>query len=116
GGEIFIFKMPAVRLRDLAEAVVEETLKQEKNKKKIKIEISGRRPGEKDHEELMTENEAKLAYECDGMFIILSEIFKKHEKQPYYSKANIKNYSSKNSRLLSKEEIKELLRELKFIK
>jgi len=107
GGEIFIFKMPALRIGDLAEAMIEELASRYgHNPEKIRIELTGKRPGEKGYEELMTEEETKHAYETENMFIVLPE------KQNYEAhKAQVNKYISENTNLLTKEEIKAMLRE-----
>lgn len=61
GGEIFVPKIPSARLTDLAEAIAPGC-----NIKKIGI-----RSGEKLHEVLMSEDEARHAVELDDMYIIL---------------------------------------------
>ncbi len=60
GGEIFVPKIPSMRLVDLAEAVAPGCL----------VEYIGIRPGEKLHEVLVSEDEARNAVELDEMYII----------------------------------------------
>jgi UDP-N-acetylglucosamine 4,6-dehydratase len=74
GGEVFVLKMPSVLLSDLAEVMIEEVTEKYKIKDSIKIEQIGLRPGEKMFEELMTEDEARVALETKDMYIL----------QPYY--------------------------------
>ncbi|CAK0753933.1 hypothetical protein CCP3SC1AL1_2050001 [Gammaproteobacteria bacterium] len=62
GGEVFILKMPVVRLGDLADKVIAG--------RQISRSIIGLRPGEKKYEELMTEQEKTVAVETDDMFIV----------------------------------------------
>jgi FlaA1/EpsC-like NDP-sugar epimerase len=62
GGEVFILKMPVVRLGDLADKVIAG--------RQIPRSIIGLRPGEKKHEELMTEQEKTVVVETDDMFIV----------------------------------------------
>lgn len=62
GGEIFVLKMPCIRLGDLADHVI--------NGRDVTKMIIGLRPGEKMDEELMTPQEKKMAIETDSMFII----------------------------------------------
>jgi UDP-N-acetylglucosamine 4,6-dehydratase len=109
GGEIFIFKMPALRIGDLAEAMIEELApRYGHNPKSIKTEISGKRAGEKTYEELLTEDEALDASETKDMFII-SQAAKNKES----GKMLAKEYrSDTDAILLSKEEIKEMLRKV----
>ena len=60
GGEIFVPKIPSMRLVDLAEAVAPGCV----------VEYIGIRPGEKLHEVLLSEDEARNAVELDEMYII----------------------------------------------
>jgi UDP-N-acetylglucosamine 4,6-dehydratase len=60
GGEIFIPKIPSMRIMDLVEAVAPG----------CRIEDIGIRPGEKVHEILMSEDESRQALELDRMFVI----------------------------------------------
>jgi len=60
GGEVFIPKIPSTTVIDLARAIAPEA----------DIEIIGIRPGEKLHEDLLSEDEARNAVERDGMYII----------------------------------------------
>lgn len=71
-GEIFILKMPILKICDLADAMISFcTQRDGQNAEDINIEIIGTRPGEKKYEELMTESEAEYAYENESMFIVL---------------------------------------------
>lgn len=67
GGEVFIFKMPAIRIGDLAEAIMEKY-------GQVPVETIGRKAGEKLYEELMTEEEMARAYEGDDMYVISPSI------------------------------------------
>jgi UDP-N-acetylglucosamine 4,6-dehydratase len=60
GGEIFVPKIPSMRLADLAGTVAGN----------CQIEYIGIRPGEKLHEVLVSEDEARNTLEADDMFII----------------------------------------------
>ncbi len=61
GGEVFVPKIPSMRLMDLADAVAGDCRK----------EIIGIRPGEKVHEVLLSADEARHAVEYDDKFVIL---------------------------------------------
>ena len=63
GGEIFIPKIPSMRLTDLANAIAPN----------VKKEYIGIRAGEKLHEVLLTEDEARHAKEYDYGFVIEPE-------------------------------------------
>lgn len=72
GGEIFITKMPVVRIDDLANYMI-DTLPEKYGHKKgdIKIKEIGVRPGEKLFEELMTSEEKNRAYDLGDLFVVL---------------------------------------------
>lgn len=63
GGEVFIPKIPSMRITDLAEALAPGCTR----------EIIGIRPGEKIHETLLTEEESAHALEFDDYFVIEPE-------------------------------------------
>jgi FlaA1/EpsC-like NDP-sugar epimerase len=120
GGEIFIFKMPAVRIGDLAEAIKEE-LAENYPAGSIITRIIGMRPGEKFHEELMTEEESLWAEETEEMFIVrppveLPDVMLKkpgeilREPITQTSLGERKRLVSKDAHLLTKEQIKTLLK------
>lgn len=78
GGEIFVLKMPIVRLRDLAEVIIEEMVREYAIAESVNIEIVGMRPGEKMQEELMTREEERMALETKDMYILPSVFVEKH--------------------------------------
>jgi UDP-N-acetylglucosamine 4,6-dehydratase len=63
GGEIFVPKIPSMRIPDMAEALAPDA----------EIRIVGIRPGEKLHEVMLTEDEARHAVETDWGFVIAPE-------------------------------------------
>jgi UDP-N-acetylglucosamine 4,6-dehydratase/5-epimerase len=63
GGEIFVPKIPSMRVVDIAEALAPGAQRR----------IIGIRPGEKLHEVLVTEDESRHAYEVDDYYVILPE-------------------------------------------
>jgi len=112
GGEIFIFKMPAVRIGDLAQVMIEELAPEYGyDPKNITMNVIGKRPGEKHDEELMTQEEAEKACETEDMFIVLPD-----ERVADYPGAKrlprAKSYSSQDEPSLTKQELKELLASL----
>jgi FlaA1/EpsC-like NDP-sugar epimerase len=107
GGEVFILKMPALRIGDLAEVMIEELAPRYGHAPgNISIKITGRREGEKNHEELLTEDEAVNARETEDMFVICPMVENKRGKR-----AIIRKYSSENTTLLTKEETRQMLME-----
>jgi UDP-N-acetylglucosamine 4,6-dehydratase/5-epimerase len=61
GGEIFVPKIPSYRILDVAKAVAPD----------CKINLIGLRPGEKIHEEMITETDAPNTIEFANYFVIL---------------------------------------------
>lgn len=73
GGEVYILKMPVIRLIDLAEVIIEEVCgKYNIDPSAIRIDEIGLRAGEKMVEELMTDVEALEAEELPEMYILRS--------------------------------------------
>lgn len=77
GGEIFILKMPSIRIIDLAELLIEkEAQKYGYNASDIKIKFIGTKPGEKIHESLITGYERDNARIEDELIIVSPSILK----------------------------------------
>lgn len=118
GREIFILKMPALRIADLAEAMIEEYAPGAGYKpEEIPIKIIGKRNGEKLFEDLMAEEEAERAYERDDMFLIIPHTLAHEDPlDPAYSKGFKKtekmSFCSQDAPLVNKAEIRRVLREL----
>jgi FlaA1/EpsC-like NDP-sugar epimerase len=72
GGEVFVTKMPVVRISDLAKVMIEELAPIYGRKPQdIKIIEIGVKPGEKIYEELMSLEETRRAVELDHYFSVL---------------------------------------------
>ncbi len=71
GGEIFVPKIPSMRILDLAKAIAPE----------CQVKIVGIRPGEKIHEMMVPRDEAHHTLEFDDYFVIEPEF-------PWWGKAN----------------------------
>ncbi|XQY91547.1 UDP-N-acetylglucosamine 4,6-dehydratase family protein [Metabacillus sp. HB246100] len=112
GGEVFVLKMPVLKIKELAETLSEDYLKKYPNGKKVDINEIGIRPGEKLYEELMTIEESERAYENEKMFVILSHLQEELVSPIGFKKAVRKAYSSHDADMLSKEEILSLLKEV----
>jgi FlaA1/EpsC-like NDP-sugar epimerase len=107
GGEIFIFKMHAIRISDLAEVMIEKF-----GRGRVEVKIVGRKPGEKLYEELMTETEAERALETEEMFIVLpemKELLSTSFEYPGARKAEAKSYRSCDCEPLSRKHIEGML-------
>ncbi len=105
GGEVFILKMPALKIVDMAQALCEELLDGKAGD--IEFKHVGRRPGEKIEEELLTSEERPYTREDEDMFIFdpFGEV--RDEDRIAFATDNIK--------LMSKDEIRVYLRENKLI-
>jgi FlaA1/EpsC-like NDP-sugar epimerase len=72
GGEVFVTKMPAIRIEDLAEVMVEELAPQfGYEADDVPIDVVGAKPGEKFYEELMNEEETRRTVELPEYFAVL---------------------------------------------
>jgi len=112
GSEIFVLKMNGARILDLAQAMTDELApKYGINPKTVAIEEIGSRPGEKLHEDLMTEDEASRSYESGDLYVILPS---KEDVRlyPEFEPAKIISYTSKNVKLLNYAELRELCRKI----
>jgi len=115
GREVFILKMPALKILDLAEVMIQDLAGiYGHNPKKIKIQHIGVRSGEKLFEELMTESESFRAFESDEMYIIMPDTLPFEEPLHFhmteqFHESVISNFSSNNTRLITKKEISALV-------
>lgn len=72
GGEVFVTKMPAIRIVDLARVMIDElAAKFGHDPAGIELEQVGIQPGEKLYEELVTEEETRRAVELERYFAVL---------------------------------------------
>jgi len=106
GGEIFVPKIPSYRITDVAEAVAPG----------CRYEIVGIRPGEKLHEEMITETDALNALEFDKYFVILpsTPVWEIKEYMKTFKGTRcadgFKYSSGTNTEWLTVEELRELIR------
>lgn len=71
GGEVFVTKMPVVRIEDLAHVMVEELApRYGVAPGDVEIRIIGAKPGEKMYEELLNDEEVRRAVELERYFLI----------------------------------------------
>ena len=72
GGEVFITKMPVVKIKDLAQVMINEMAPQfGKRPEEIEIVTIGAKPGEKMYEELMSSEETRRSLELAKYFTVL---------------------------------------------
>jgi UDP-N-acetylglucosamine 4,6-dehydratase len=102
GGEIFVPKIPSMRLVDLAETVAPG----------CQVEYIGIRPGEKLHEVLVSEDESRQTLETEDMYVI-------QPSHPWWKSENwvgakplregFRYSSDSNERWLTRRELEELV-------
>ncbi len=63
GGEVFIPKIPSMRISDLARAIAPDA----------EVDITGIRPGEKIHEVLLTADDARHSIDAGDVYVVLPE-------------------------------------------
>jgi FlaA1/EpsC-like NDP-sugar epimerase len=117
GGEVFVTKMPAVRIQDLAEIMIQELapvygLRVED----IRLKTVGVKPGEKMYEELINIEETRRSWELTRYFVVLpafTEMYRKivFEYADIQSKEVTKAYHSGNETPLSKTQLAAFLKE-----
>tara|TARA_B100000575_G_C23053670_1_gene606546 strand:+ start:160 stop:1161 length:1002 start_codon:yes stop_codon:yes gene_type:complete len=110
GGELFVPKLKSFKITDLAKAIAPQ----------CKIKFIGTRPGEKIHEELITENDSKNTLEFPKEFIILPSfefydekasktIYKKYYKSGKKCKPKFSYNSRDNEAFFSATDLKKLI-------
>lgn len=118
GGEIFILKMPVIKISDLAEVMVKKLAPLSgRDPTHMRIKTTGIRSGEKLYEKLMTSEESRNAYEDGSMLVIVPqdpELRRETTQLQYltFRKTEMKGYSSNDVEPLTKSEISSLLEEL----
>jgi FlaA1/EpsC-like NDP-sugar epimerase len=106
GGELFVPKIPSYNIIDMAKAIDPN----------CSLKFIGIRPGEKIHEEMITESDSFNTFDVGDFYIIASPILM-NEVENHYKKLKIKiikvqegfKYNSgENSHFLSIKEIRDL--------
>jgi len=118
GNEIFILKMPAIRIMDLAEVMWEKFAPRYGfEPEAIPISIVGVRCGEKIDEVLMTLDETTCVFENEEMYIVLPNEMPYTDYSPSeavpagFVPATVGSFSSGDARLITKGEIRGLFTE-----
>lgn len=88
GGEIFVPKIPSMKIVDLAKAMAPG----------LRHEVVGIRPGEKVHEVMITSDDARLTVELDDRYVVCPGF---DSSSPEYYWFNIDYYDQKGARRLS---------------
>ncbi|MEA2008672.1 MAG: polysaccharide biosynthesis protein, partial [Chloroflexota bacterium] len=103
GGEVFVPKIPSMRIMDLAQAVSPDA----------EIKVIGIRPGEKLHEVLISRDESRSTVELENMFVVQPvEAFwfgGEWEKIGKPVKDGFKYSSERNADWLNKDDIQQII-------
>jgi UDP-N-acetylglucosamine 4,6-dehydratase len=107
GGEIFVPKIPSFKILDLAKAICPN----------CKIKITGTRPGEKIHEEMISYYDSGATIEKNKYYIIVNQQYLEKYKKSKFKlvKNNFIYRSDLNDKKLSINQIKEIIKNYKNI-
>lgn len=104
GGEIFVPKIPSYNIETVAKAIAPDA----------KLEYIGIRPGEKIHEEMITESDSFYTIDTGKYFGILAAGANKQKYLDYYKATEVpkgfKYNSGENTQWVSVEELRKLIR------
>ena len=106
GGELYVKKIPSMKMPDLAYAIAPN----------LKIKEVGIRPGEKIHEQMITKEDAPNTIEFKDFYIILPQIVLENIEHIYPGAKRVSKdfeyHSGNNDRWLSVEDMKKLIKEI----
>jgi len=105
GGELYVRKIPSMKITDLAEAIAPG----------IKLKEIGIRPGEKIHEQMITREDARNTLEFKDYFVVLPEIIPTgcdEVQEGRHVAENFEYSSGRNTWWLSVEEMRNLIKEI----
>ncbi len=117
GGEVFVTKMPAIRIQDLADVMILELAPAYGHiPENIQIQITGHKPGEKMFEELINLEETRRSWELSRYFVVLpafTDIYRdiQYDYPDIATKAITSAYHSGNVPALSKPQLTAFLKE-----
>jgi UDP-N-acetylglucosamine 4,6-dehydratase len=102
-GQLFVKKMPAGYIRDLAKVMSKAITEKED----YPIKEVGFRPGEKIHEVLVSEEEMRRVVETETHYVI----YPYEELEKPHLMSDLKEYTSSNTQILNEDEIALLLKQ-----
>ena len=115
GGEVFVTKMPVIRIQDLAQVMIGELAPQYGHRPQdIDIKIIGSKPGEKLYEELMSLEETRRTLELDLYFAVLPAFRGIYRdityEYPNLISSEVNNpYNSANEQALTSDDLRDFL-------
>lgn len=113
GGEVFVMKMPSSTVMDIVNC-----LKEELGNSQTKIKMIGIRYGEKLDEVLVSKHEGADRVIDDGDFYIILPFLDIEKTKKHYASrkvVSIGEFNSRNTRMLNKEEVRNLLKKNGFL-
>ena len=104
GGEIFVTKIPSMKVLDIAKTIAMK-----------KIKIIGIRPGEKLHEQMISAEDSRYTYEYKNYYKILPAIFNIYKNKKYIKdgkkvRLNFEYSSNTNTKWLTKSDLRKWLK------
>ena len=106
GGELYVKKIPSMRMPQLAEAIAPQ----------LKIKEVGIRPGEKIHEQMITKEDAPNTIEFNDFYIILPQIDLENIEYKYPNAKKVapdfEYHSGNNDKWLTVEDMRKLIKEI----
>lgn len=116
GGEVFITKMPVIKISDLAEVMIDVLAPSYGfDRESIKVTVIGNKPGEKLYEELMSQEEVRRVVELKDYFSVLPAFRELYPDIDYsydgqvLSRETTNPYVSQDEPAMSQEELKAFL-------
>ena len=106
GGELFVPKIPSYKITELAKAIAPN----------CKTDLVGIRPGEKIHEEMITETDSLNTYDCGRYYVIApnNPVWNEKDWQKTFDAKKVqpgfKYNSGSNDQWLTTEEIRQLVK------
>lgn len=109
GGEVFVLKMPILKIKDLAQCLIDSYEQAVGKIHSGGVVESGIRPGEKLYEELMSLEESERALENKHMYIIPSSFHTAVQEYEGFHKAIPQEYSSMTAPQIFPTDIRKLI-------
>lgn len=110
GGEIFILKMPVIRISDLIEVLIMDFApRYGYSPDEIPVRLIGARPGEKLNEDLVSSLETDCVYETNDMYVVIPRVHRNTWPCSWAVPVDLTRYSTEDYDSLSKGEIRKLL-------
>ena len=115
GGEVFVTKMPIVRIADLASVMIQELAPRHNHSPEdVALKLIGSKPGEKLYEELLNNEETRRTVELPNYFVVLPAFKSLYERidysYPHMIRTGVDNpYNSSVAVPMNREELRQYL-------